>query len=198
MQYFWSLFPSHDYVEELELSRLHRIVLGLVSWSLTEELGSSTVAEMNRVDVRGRSAFSLAVIKGHHEAIKMLLERGPDVSICDHDGDTALLNAAQRDDTTCRGLLLNANANKAHGNKLGRDPMLIAQRTSEENPGFIQYLLDKGFSMDSKDYPGVIALANATFSNQWKSVKILIENGADVENADDDGRYATYGITVLS
>ena len=76
--------------------------------------------------------------------------------------------------------------------------MLIAQRTSEgDNPRFIQYLLDKGFSMDSKDYTGVTALANATFSNHWKSVKILIENGADVENADDDGRYATYGITVL-
>lgn len=96
MQWFWSLFPSHDDVEELELSRPHRIVLGLVSWSLTEELGSSTVAEINRVDVRGRSAFSLAVINGHHEAIKMLLGSGADVNICDHDGDGLAQCSAKR------------------------------------------------------------------------------------------------------
>ena len=188
LQSFWSLFPSHDYVEELELSRLHRIVLGVISWDLTEELGVSTVSEINTVDVRGRSALSLAVIKGDHGAVKMLLESGADVNICDHDGDTALLNAAERHDTTCMGLLLSANANKAHRNKVGRDPMLKALRNKEEdNPGFIQYLLDEGFSMDSKGYNGVTALATATTCNHWNSVKILIAIGADVESADDDG-----------
>ena len=135
---FWSLFPSHDYVENFELSVLHRIVLGFVSRDLTEELGLSTIAEINRVDVRGRSALSLAAIKGDHRAVRMLLERGADVNICGHDGDTALLNAAERHDATCMGLLLNANANRAHRNKLGSDPMLKALRNKEEdNPGFI-------------------------------------------------------------
>lgn len=187
-QSFWSLFPSHDYVEELELSILHRIVLGVVSRDLTEELGLSTVAEINRVDVRGRSALSLAVIKGDHRAVKILLERGADVNICDHDGDTALLNAAERHDTTCMGLLLDANANKAHRNKVGRDPMLKALRNKEEdNPGFIQYLLDEGYSKDSKGYNGVTALATATVCNHRKSVKVLIANGADLNSADHDG-----------
>ena len=95
-------------------SKLHRILLGVISWDLTEELGVSTVAEMNRVDVKGRSTLSLAVIKGDHGAVNMLLESGADVNVCDHNGNTALLNAAERHHTTCMGLLLNANANKAH------------------------------------------------------------------------------------
>ena len=188
LQSFWRLFPSYDYVEELELSRLHRIVLGVASWDLTEELGLSTAAEINRTDVRGRSALSLAVIKGDHRAVNMLLERGADVNICDHDGDTALLNAAERHDTTCMGLLISANADKAHRNKVGRDPMLKALHNKEEdNPGFIQYLIDEGFSKDSKGYMGVSALATATVCNHWKSVKVLIENGANLNSADNDG-----------
>ena len=188
LQSFWSLFPSIDYIEELELSRLHRIVLGIISWDLTEELGVSTVAEINRVDVRGRSALSLAPIKGDPGAVKMLLESGADVNICDHDGDTALLNAAERHDTTCMGLLLNANANKAHKNKVRGDAMLQAlHNKKEENPGFIQYLLDVGFNIETNQHRGVSALATATLCNHWKSVKILIESGADLESADDDG-----------
>ena len=98
-------------------SKLHRIMLGVISWDLTEELGVSTVAEINRVDVRGRSALSLAVVKGDYGAVNMLLESGADVNVCDHNGNTALLNAAERHHTTCMGLLLNANANKAHKSK---------------------------------------------------------------------------------
>ena len=188
LQAFWSLFPGHDYVEELELSRLHRIVLGLIPWDLLDELAISTVAEINAVDVRGRSALSWAVIKRDHGAVKMLLQSGADVNICDNDGDSALLNAADRHDTTCMGLLLTANANKAHRNKVRRDPMLKALRNKkEDNPGFIQYLLDEGFSVDSKEYNDFTALATATAWNHWKSVKILIENGANVESADDEG-----------
>ncbi len=188
LQSFWSLFPGHDYVEELELSRLHKIVLGVISWDLTEELRIATVAEINTVDVRGRSALSLAVVKGDHGAVKMLLESGAEVNICDHDGDTALLNAAERHDTTCMGLLLNANADKAHRNKVRHDAMFKAIRNNrEDNPGFIQYLLDVGFCIETKGNNGISALGIATICNHWKSVKTLIENGADLESADDDG-----------
>ena len=41
--------------------------------------------------------------------------------------------------------------------------------------------------MDSKGHNGITALALATTIGHSKSVKILIENGADVESADDDG-----------
>ena len=189
LQAFRSLLPGYDCVEELELSRLHRIVLGVISWDLTEGLGISTVADINTVDVRGRSALSWAVIKGDHGAVKMLLESGADINICNHDGDTALLHAAERHDTTCMGLLLNANADKAHRNKVRHeDAMYKAIRNKkEDDPGFIQFLLDVGFSIESKGNNGVSALALATKYNHWISVNILIGNGADLESADDDG-----------
>ena len=98
-------------------SKLHMIMLGVISWDLTEESGVSTVPGINRVDVRGRSALSLAAIKGDHGAVNMLLESGADVHICDHNGNIALRNAGERHHTTCMGLLLNANANKAHKSK---------------------------------------------------------------------------------
>ena len=185
LQAFWSLFSGHDYVDELELSRLHRIVLGLIPWDLLEELAISTVAEINAVDVRGRSALSWAVIKRDHEAVKILLQSGADVNICDHNGDSALLNAADKHDTTCMGLLLNANADKAHRNKVKHDAMNKAIRNKkEDNPVFIQYLLDVGFSIENDGLP---ALAEATGYNHQESVKILIKNGADLEIADEDG-----------
>ena len=185
LQAFWSLFSGHDYVEELELSRLHRIVLGVIPWDLTEEVANSTVAEINAVDVRGRSALSWAVLKGDHGAVKMLLQSGADVNLCDHNGDSALLNAAHRHDATCMELLINANANKAHNNRVRHNVMNKAIRNKkEDNPGFIQYLLDAGFSNDNDGLP---ALVNATGYNHTESVKILIQNGADLECADKDG-----------
>ena len=41
--------------------------------------------------------------------------------------------------------------------------------------------------MDPKWYNDVSALATATACSHWKSVKILNENGADLNSAFDDG-----------
>ena len=45
-------------------------------------------------------------------AVKMLLERGADERMTDHDGDRVLLNAVERHDTICTEFLLNLEANR--------------------------------------------------------------------------------------
>ena len=60
------------YIDGLELSRLHRIILRVMFW-LTEESRVSTVAEMVTFDVGRRGALSLAVMDDGHECLKLKL-----------------------------------------------------------------------------------------------------------------------------
>ena len=61
------------YIDGLELSRLHRIILRVILWHLTEESRVSTVAEIVTFDVGRRGALSLAVMEDGHEHLKLRL-----------------------------------------------------------------------------------------------------------------------------
>ena len=64
---FWTTFPIHDYVEELELFKLHRIFLGVIISDSTSGLGISTAAEIKSVDIGWRGAHSSAIMEGSHK-----------------------------------------------------------------------------------------------------------------------------------
>ena len=130
-QCFQTLFPSEDYFEEFHLSRLHRIVLGLLPSSLGLELPSISLSEVDLPDARGRSALSWAALRGDQEAVSLLLEAGSSVHTVDIDVNTPLLLSVEKDDPRSMNLLLEAGADVEHKNNRERNALIKAMEHRE-------------------------------------------------------------------
>ena len=75
-------------------------------------------AEMNALDVDGRSPLFFASVNGHFNALATLLEMGfAELDIGDNRGDTALHAAASKGNQPCLNLLLENAADPDIANK---------------------------------------------------------------------------------
>ena len=192
VELFKSLFVNDDCVEELELSRFHQIVLGLLHRDLGEELSISRRPEIDYVDSRGRSALSWAALKGDPRAVSLLVEAGAKVNISDSEGNTPLLYSVQSRYTTCMNILLKAGADAKPKNIGGRNALMYAIRTAA-NPLFIEPLLAAGIDVNSQDVHGASALALTVLNDSSSCIATLLRCGADIDSADNAGGTALTG-----
>ena len=184
--FFKSLFLSEDCVEELELSRFHQIVLGLLHRNLSEELSVSRSSELDYVDSRGRSALSWAALRGDSKAVSFLVEAGANVNTSDNEGNTSLIYSVQNKDTSSMDILLKAGADAKTKNIGGRNTLMYAMLTSA-SPFCIEPLLAAGIDVNSRDRYGSSALALSIARDSCESIATLLQCGADIESADNEG-----------
>ena len=107
----------------------------------------------------GRSYLSQAVLGGHEEIVKMLLEHGADVSSQDNSGGSALHVAAFHGQTGCARLLLAAGANVNALDAFGDTP--LHESCSQGNLEMSKLLLEAGADIFAKDKDGDTPLHRA-------------------------------------
>ena len=186
VEFFKSLFLIEDCVEELELSRFHQIVLGLLHRDLGEELSTSRRLEIDYADSRGRTALSWAALRGYSKAVSLLVEAGANVNISDSEGNTPLICSAKNKDTSCMAILLKAGAD-AKSRNLGGDNALLDGLWTWANPLCIEPLLEAGIDINTRGSLGATALSCAACKNCCDAIATLLRCGADIESADNDG-----------
>lgn len=186
VEFFKSIFFGKGCVEELELSRFHQIVLGLLPRDLGEELSISRRRDINYVDSRGRSALSWAALKGDPRAVSLLVEAGANVNASDSEGNTPLMYSVQSRYTTCMNILLKAGADAKPKNIGGRNALMYAMRTAA-NPLSIEPLLAAGIDVNSRDVHGASALALTVLKDSDTCIATLLRCGADIDSADNAG-----------
>ena len=186
VDFFKGLFLSDGCVEELELSKFHQIVLGLLHRDLGEELSISRRAEIDFVDSRGRTALSWAALKGDSKAVSLFIEAGAIVNTSHSEGNTPLIFSAQSKDISCMDILLKAGADAKPKNIQDRNALLIAMRTLA-NLLCIEPLLAAGIDVDTRARDGGSPLTYAAYRNSCDSVATLLQCGADIESADTAG-----------
>lgn len=120
---------------------------------------------------------------GRLEIARLLLERGAEVNAVSNLGDTPLLWAAEGRHEELVKLLLAKGASTQWDTLYGKPPIHIAAKKGWLNA--IRFLLDKGAevdSLDKHDYtPLVRAARNGKSDNDFETVKLLVERGADVK-----------------
>jgi hypothetical protein len=110
---------------------------------------------------------------------KALLERGSDINAIDGDGLTALMHAAWQGNEAMVELLVKAGADASVKDRNGVTALSLA--CDAPNPRIINLLLEHDKAK------GAAVLLEVCKKDSTEMVKMLVENGADVNARDEDG-----------
>ena len=134
-----------------------------------------------KINAGGGGALLAAVELGNLAMVKLLLDNGADIEAMDGFGETALLKAVKRRDNDIVKLLLDKGANPGVKDRNGNTALLYA--AGGGNVEVIRLLLAKG----ARDSVDGMALHGAALNGQAEVVKLLLENGGNIESKDRFG-----------
>ena len=121
-------------------------------------------------------------------AVEMIAKKSADVNAAEADGSTALLWAANMNDTDLALRLLKAGANPNVRNKLGSTP--LAEAAFNANTEITKALLDAGADPNTAGPDGQTPLMLVSRTSNVAAAKLLLDKGANV-NAKEGQREQT-------
>lgn len=156
----------------------------------------------NNANILNEELLHIVCVLGNQRLLKLLIEYGCNVNELDKYGRTPAYWAVQEDNLTCLKILYEQGANFSI--KGENEETLLYFATGEKNIVIVQYLLNIGMKNDINDinFPPLIL---ATNYNDKDMVKLLLDNGANINLKDNFGNtaltnsiyYANYEITKL-
>ena len=119
-----------------------------------------------------------AVGHGNYEAIKLLLDKGADVSVLNNRKENALIRAALFSDTATVSLLLNKGIDI---NALSSDSTTaLLNAALNVNSPVVIHLLEKGADPDKICFFGLTALSASVTFNDLESVKAILKKAKKI------------------
>jgi ankyrin repeat protein len=137
----------------------------------------------------GTTALMLAAFGAELAIMRALLDAGARVDVEAASHETPLTMAAHSGDVRALKLLLDRGADV---NQRAGFTALHATCGEEPSPKLARFLLDRGADVDQRIWTGGTALMNATHYGQEAMVALLLDHGARVDLADDDGQTALH------
>nr|XP_043623583.1 potassium channel AKT2/3 [Erigeron canadensis] len=129
-------------------------------------------------DSKGRTPLHIAASKGHEECVLVLLKHACNIHLRDVDGNTALWDAIASNYHSIFRILF-------HWASIS-DPFtageLLCTAAKRNDVSVMKGLLKHGLPVDSKDHHGSTAIQIAVSENNIEMVKLLVMNGADVND----------------
>lgn len=143
-------------------------------------------------------AIHLAVAKGHFNVVLTLLENGADISIADSSGQTPLHIAVVNQHHDELKLLLERGGDVNALDTHQCTPLHMAAKIG--NMDITSSLLDYGANLSARDDTGFTAFLHAVDQGQHRTVQMLLNRGADVNDctADDMGSTALHLASMKS
>lgn len=151
----------------------------------------ANIATIDQPDGNGCTPLSRATQKGHHDVMRVLIQRGAAVDKPCKIGYTPLIWAAQEGDAEACAILLNAHADHGHASKEGWTALMWA--AARGNVPIIELLLKHGALVDfyaerkTEQFPPLYIAAQ---EDRFEAVKALVAAGANVAWRDRRGRSA--------
>lgn len=129
-------------------------------------------------DSKGRTPLHIAASKGHEECVLVLLKHACNIHLRDMEGKTALWDAIATNHHSIFRILY-------HWASIS-DPCtageLLCMASKRNDLNVMKGLLKHGLLVDSKDHHGSTAIQIAVSENNIEMVKLLVMNGADVND----------------
>jgi ankyrin repeat protein len=126
------------------------------------------------------------------EAITKLFNLGVSPNVCDPEGKTPLMMAAEKGYLEVVHLLFDNKAEVKMKDRHGRNALFYALESQAENIDIISLLLDKGADVNSEYADKVTPLLKAVEKNFVQIARILLQKGANVHAASEStGNFTT-------
>ncbi|KAJ3559031.1 hypothetical protein NPX13_g9597 [Xylaria arbuscula] len=175
-------------VEALDLSYIHKIVLGILPVSLTCVLQSPARQNLDEKDRNGCTPLMHAAKHGNIAAVRDLISAGAEVNEVNLHGETAMhraITSGTEGDMACVDALLQAgsscNASTLHGYSCLH---LAAQRNYV---AISRRLIDAGADIQAQTCYGQTPMWRAAHKNAVDMIRYLYSLGASLESTDSDG-----------
>lgn len=133
----------------------------------------------------------MAVLFGHVEIVKLLLDYQADINFQKKNGETALHDAVRQEYFEIVDLLLSRNADPNIEDNMGRFSLHHAAQNKIEDTRIIKALIAHGANVNGVDSDRLTPLHRAAWKNSCVRAKCLIEHGANVSAK------TTFGATPL-
>ena len=182
-----TLLSNIDLPTLWNMSRLHQVVLGLLSLDLSTELRKmSHCSHINVTDTMGRTPLHWAAHRADYDAMQTLLLAGADRQRVDSEGRTPLHLASASGDIKCVKILVLGGIQVNVSDLRGDSPMLVAAWGQDE-PGIIRLLASVGGDVMCRNANGVTALQSAACLNHPNNIREFLDLGADPNAFDQNG-----------
>ncbi|KAJ3546964.1 hypothetical protein NM208_g1736 [Fusarium decemcellulare] len=133
-------------------------------------------ANINLLDIDGRSALSVAAEHGHKDLVLALVERQADLNMADANGASPLWWASRYGHETVVELLLNQGARINTPDTDRQSPLSVASQHG--HLATVKLLLERGANPNSSTGYGKTALMFAVITRQLHMVELLLRFGA--------------------
>ena len=195
------LFPStSDQLETYRFSKIHKIVLGLLSCDLGETIATDRV-EIDTPDSFGRTALSWAVRRQDSLSTELLLKAKSDPNSTNNLEDAPLFHAVVRGNLTCVNLLLNAGASTTQANSYHSSILHYAvagmnkccstpySPTSIDCTGskIVKLLILSGVDVERQTCCGYTPLMSSADADNVHAMQVLLDYGAEINHLDLEG-----------
>lgn len=181
------VFRLEEVPDDLELTSLHRIVLGISRLDLHSYLQEHP-EHVNTADLLGRTPLWWAVRRDDGEKSLTLVDHGADPSLANAAGRSPLHNAA------AQGSLALVEALLAHGASVdpksfeGKTPLqVVGVYGVQEDVLIVRRLVAAGADLNVRDGYGRTPISLCCFNSHVDIARVLLDAGADLQISDGKG-----------
>ncbi|EGX48127.1 hypothetical protein AOL_s00081g123 [Orbilia oligospora ATCC 24927] len=179
--------------DALEMTKLHKIIIGIETGDLREELkGYLGLSLIDKSDKMGRTPLMWAVIRNDLETIEILLKNGADVTKCCKEGKSILIRSRSVESLAlclkyCPPQFINSFSTATpvtpllyYCNFEISYPDGISESQENENLRLAALLIDAGADVNLGTASGISPLTYMAGLNYPRTTKFLLDHGADV------------------
>ena len=183
-----TLFSDQGFVEGLQLTLLHKTVLGLNQLDLASLVSSLPRSAIDEVDSGGRTPLFWAARRGDSPKVSLLIEKGADVTKLSLNGYTPLDAAIYSQDQACIRDILNLVSDVNCKDCQGWTPLLSCCYYGIHT-NIVDLLISRGADIESTVEDGTALILTAQV-NYRQCGEVLITRGAELNTIADNGETA--------
>lgn len=180
-QEWWKMYVTQERYSLFDMSALHiACYLGIRPW--VERLVGN--GKVNTRNSDGWTPLYAAAFKGHGEVVRLLIDRGAEVTVANKDGWTPLHEAASRGHLKVAEILLGTGTDPAVTSHTGKSPLWLAASNGHVE---VARLLVKDTDLESASEDGWTPLFAAARNLHLEAMRLLLDQGADPATTNKDG-----------